>query len=231
MLKIAIIGYGKMGKMVERQARSRNHEIVAIIDPSLSLNEITSESIGQADLCIEFTRPDSVLDNIRKILDLKKNVITGTTGWDSSLEQVKTWVNESDAGLFYASNFSLGLNYFLNTVEKAAELFLQNDNYDVAGMEIHHNQKLDSPSGTALTIQNRIAKKGNIPLEKIPFSSVRCGSTPGTHTIYFDSPADTITLTHQARNREDFALGAVTAAEWMQNKKGVYTMEDLLCLN
>lgn len=231
MLKIAIIGYGKMGKMVERHARLRNHEIVSIIDPSKNQNAITLESVGQADLCIEFTRPDVALENIQKILKLKKTVITGTTGWNASLDQVKQWVRESDTGLFYASNFSLGVNFFLKTVEKAAELFLQHGNYDVAGLEIHHNKKMDAPSGTALTIQSSIAEKGNIPLEEIPFSSVRCGSTTGTHTIFFDSPADTITLTHQAHNRDDYALGAVTAAEWMQNRKGVYTMEDLLCLN
>lgn len=231
MLKIALIGYGKMGRMVEKEARSRNHEIVSIIDPSLENTEISPETIGKADLCIEFTRPDCVLANIRKVLKLNKTLITGTTGWDASLDQVKEWVAETDSGLFYASNFSLGVNYFIKTVERAAELFLKSGNYDVAGLEIHHNQKLDAPSGTALTIRSSIAKSGKIPADRINFSSVRCGSTPGTHTIYFDSPADTVTLTHQARNRDDFALGAVTAAEWMQNKKGVFTMEDLLCLN
>ena len=231
MLKIALIGYGKMGKMVEGIACDRHHEIISIIDPSLNQKEISFDTIGNADICIEFTRPEKAPDNIRKILKLKKNVVTGTTGWESSLPLIKELVDKTGTGLFYASNFSLGVNLFLKTVETAAELFLNHDQYDVAGLEIHHSQKLDAPSGTAKSIQSAISKKTQRPTSDIPFSSVRCGSTPGTHTIYFDSPADTITLTHQARNREDFALGAVTATEWMQDKKGVYTMKDLLCLN
>lgn len=228
MLKIALIGYGKMGKMIEQMAVMRDHEIVAIIDPEKENREITLDALSAADVCIEFTRPDAVLDNIRKTLRLGKNIVVGTTGWSDSLESVERWVTESGAGLFYASNFSLGINLFLKTVEHAADLFLKRANYQAAGVEIHHKQKLDSPSGTAIAIQDAIARaSGNTPI----FSSVRCGSTPGTHTVYFDSPADTITLTHQARNREGFALGAITAAEWMLGRKGIYTMEDMLCLS
>lgn len=227
MLKIALIGYGKMGKMVEQMAVKRSHEIVAIIDPKTEDRETVQNSLKKADVCIEFTQPNAVLGNIRTALSLGKNIVVGTTGWNDALKNVEKWVAESGTGLFYASNFSLGVNLFLKTVEKAADLFLNTGNYNVAGVEIHHQQKLDSPSGTAIAIQQTIARTGG----KSPsFSSVRCGSVPGTHTVYFDSPSDTITLTHQARNREDFALGAVSAAEWMQGKTGIYTMEDMLCL-
>ena len=220
-----------MGKMVEQLARAQNFQIVSIIAPSLKTS-ISKESLADADVCIDFTHPESVLNTIRQATRLGKNIVVGTTGWQSRLESVKEWVEESQTGLFYASNFSLGVNLFFKTVEKAAELFLSDGNpYDVAGLEIHHNQKIDAPSGTALELQAAIACAADREPESIPFSSIRCGSVPGTHTVYFDGPADTITLTHQARSRNDFAQGALTAAKWMQGKKGVYTMEDLICRN
>jgi len=231
MLKIALIGYGKMGKMVEQMARNKGHDIVTIIDPIFKNLETERDSLEKADVCIEFTRPSAVLENIQRTLRIGKPLVVGTTGWDNALDDVKRWVSESGTGLFYASNFSLGVNLFLKTVEKAAELFLTKGDYDVAGVEVHHRQKVDTPSGTAISVQKAVAAGSKREKESIPFSSVRCGSVPGTHTVYFDSPSDTVTISHQARNREDFALGAVAAAEWIQNKKGVYTMEDLLCHN
>ncbi len=231
MLKIALIGYGKMGKMVEQAAINKGHEVVTIIDPIFNNHETECDFLEKADVCIEFTRPSAVLENIQRTLRMGKPMVVGTTGWDNALDDVKRWVSDSETGLFYASNFSVGVNLFLKTVEKAAELFLGKGNYDVAGIEMHHRQKLDAPSGTAISVQKAIAAGSKRENESIPFSSVRCGSVPGTHTVYFDSPSDTVTISHQARNREDFASGAVAAAEWIQNKKGVYTMEDLLCHN
>ncbi len=227
-MKIALIGYGKMGKMIEALALEQNHEVVSIIDPSNTNEEICTQNLNSADVCIEFTHPDAVLDNIRKTLSIGKKIVVGTTGWESNLGNVHQWVNETDGALFHASNFSIGMHYFMKTLETAANLFLNKGPYDAAGLETHHRQKVDAPSGTAKDIQSVI---NNVTGQTIPFSSVRCGSVPGTHTIYLDSPADTITLTHQAHNRTGFANGAIAAAEWIQDKQGIYTMKDLLCCN
>ena len=230
-MKIAIIGYGKMGKLIEQLANEKGHEVVSIIDPSIENSGITKQSLSNVDVCIEFTHPDSVMENIKKTLELGKNIVVGTTGWHSNIDVVKQLVEKSNSGLLHASNFSIGMNLFMKTLENAASLFLSNETYDIAGMEAHHNQKFDSPSGSAKEIQSIISKASGRSIDKIPFSSLRCGAIPGTTTIYFDSVADTITLTHQARNRSGFANGAIISAEWLQGKKGVFTMEDLLCLN
>lgn len=227
-MKIALIGYGKMGKMIESLAKEQNHEIVSIIDPSTKNSEVSKESLAPADICIEFTHPDAVLNNIRKTLAIGKKVVVGTTGWESKIGEVKQWVDSNNGALFYASNFSIGMHLFMKTLEVASTLFLADNRYDVAGVETHHNQKVDVPSGTAIEIQKVVKKESS---QTVPFSSVRCGSIPGTHTIYFDSPADTITLTHQAHNRTGFANGALVAANWLQDKQGIFTMEDLLCRN
>ncbi len=228
MLKIALIGYGKMGKMIEQTAPGRQHQIVSIIDPGVHNKEITKESISEADVCIEFTHPDSVLDNIERVLSLGKSIVVGTTGWTSQMATVERWVKKSNSGLFYASNFSIGVNLFFRLIEKAASLYLNREMYDVSGLEIHHSQKADAPSGTAIELQQILSNQGEKEIP--PFTSIRCGATPGTHTILFDSCADTITLTHRARNREGFALGALMAAEWLQNRKGIFNMKDFLCL-
>jgi len=203
-LKVSLIGYGKMGKMVEKAALSRNHLIVDVLE---------------ADVCIDFTHPDAAVENIYRLAEQRKNIIMGTTGWYERLPEVEALVKKYQIGLLYSPNFSLGVNLFLRIVEEAAKRLLP-FNYHVAGVEWHHKEKVDSPSGTALAI----AKRTGVPVD---FASVRCGSIPGKHELLFDSKVDQITLTHEARSREGFAMGAVQAAEWLQGKTGLYTMEDM----
>lgn len=224
-LKIALIGYGKMGKAVEASAIARHHEIV---DPQL------------ADCLIDFTAPQAVIDNMRKYAPLKKNIVMGTTGWYDKLPEIESIVKEEKIGFLYSPNFSLGVNLFLKIVEEAAKYVQDHPEYDIGAMEIHHTEKKDSPSGTAKAIAQKLLKnltrKKRVVYDKVDrvihpdelhFSSLRVGHEPGTHSVFFDSTADRISLTHQAKGREGFALGAVIAAEWLQGKKGIFTMEDL----
>ncbi len=222
-MKIALIGYGKMGKAVEQHAIAKGHTIVATIDSKGSFEDLTA-----ADICIDFTRPDCALNNIQKVAALKKNLIMGTTGWHDQLETARAIVKDASIGFLFAPNFSLGIALFLQMVEHAAKLIAPFNCYDVSGIEIHHNQKLDSPSGTAKNIIEKL--QAHLPNNQVPieFSSLRVGSVPGTHTTLFDSPADTITLTHTARNRDGFASGAIVAAEWLQGKTGFFTLSDML---
>jgi 4-hydroxy-tetrahydrodipicolinate reductase len=230
IMKIALLGYGKMGRMVEEAALKRGHIISA-----KSIAEITPD----ADICIDFSHPDAVMNNVKCAASIKKNIVIGTTGWDHIFQQVVDAVQQHQIGMLHSPNFSIGVYLFHLIVEQAAALVNQNDLYDVSGLEVHHSQKQDSPSGTALSLakllMSRIQRKtslitqlnGPIQPHELHFPSVRCGYHPGTHTITFDSPADTITLSHSARNREGFALGAVMAAEWVQGKKGIYTFKDI----
>ncbi|MBA3815377.1 MAG: 4-hydroxy-tetrahydrodipicolinate reductase [Parachlamydiaceae bacterium] len=239
-MKIALIGYGKMGKMVEMAAKSKGYSITAIIDPHLENNIITKDSVNTADVCIDFTNPSSALDNIKALASLGKNIVMGTTGWYNDIDGVKRIVEQANIGFLYSPNFSIGVALFLEIVSQAAALISPFDAYDVGGYEIHHSQKADFPSGTAKAISQRLLS--NIPRKKeviyqinhkilpdqIHFTCLRNGSTPGTHSVSFDSPADTITLTHTARSREGFALGAIQAAEWLNGKKGFFTLDDML---
>ncbi|PIN85621.1 MAG: 4-hydroxy-tetrahydrodipicolinate reductase [Candidatus Diapherotrites archaeon CG11_big_fil_rev_8_21_14_0_20_37_9] len=243
-MKIALIGYGKMGKMVEAKALDRGHKIVSIIDPKeekATHREISEESLSGANVCIDFTHPLVVVENINKVSGFGKNIVVGTTGWYDQLDSVKEEIDLNKTGLIYASNFSVGMNILFKLTEYAAKIFDNFSDYDVAGIEYHHNKKADSPSGTAKSlaeiIQENIARKKRINYDKIDrkieddelhFASLRVGSVPGTHKILFDSNADTVELSHTARNREGFALGAVIAAEWINKKIGVYTINDLM---
>lgn len=208
-MKLALIGYGKMGKRIEALASERGHEVVARI----TSGKWDLEGIKEADVCIEFTKPEAALENIRRLIELKKPVVVGTTGWYDKVDEVKTLVEAHDGALIYSPNFSKGVALFLDLVAKAAGFLPE---YDVAGIEIHHNQKKDIPSGTALAMVKRAGRS-------IPISSVRCGTIPGTHTVLFDSPCDTITITHEAKNRDGFALGAIEAAAWLRDKKGFFS--------
>lgn len=233
-MKIAIIGFGKMGKMVKNVAEDLGHQIVATMTRDIHL-----DSLKKADVCIEFTHPDSVLANIEKLAKLKKPIVVGTTGWYHQIKEVEKIVNKNKIGLIYSPNFSIGVHIFHNIVAQAAQMIHHFD-YDVGGIEMHHNQKADSPSGTAKTLAQTIldhfpSKKkmvtnceGKRNPTDMHMTSLRCGSVPGTHSIYFDSTADTITLTHTARNREGFSRGAVHAAEWILNKKGIFTLNDMM---
>jgi len=229
-MNIAIIGYGKMGHEVEKIAKLKGINVVSIIDPNeknAAFREINEQSMKNVDVCIDFTAPNSVVENIKKISSFGKNMAVGTTGWHDRLDEVRNIVGKSNMGFIYASNFSIGVNIFFRIVENAARLMNKVDAYDVYGYELHHNKKLDSPSGTAKSIEkiliNNITRK-----KEVPFASVRSGSIPGTHVVGFDSSADTIELKHTARNREGFALGAIMAAEWINGKKGFYDINDII---
>lgn len=240
-MKIALIGYGKMGKMVEQTAISKGYSIMAKIAPHQQYQAITQESVDQADICIDFSHPSCVVENIRQAAALGKNILVGTTGWYHHLDAVKSIIKDADVGFLYSPNFSLGVALFLEIISQAASLISPFDAYDVGGYEIHHNQKEDSPSGTAKAIIQRLLSRipqkkeavyaidnTAISPEQIHFTCMRTGSVPGTHSVFFDSPADTITLTHTARNREGFAAGAIRAAEWLQGKKGFFNLNDML---
>lgn len=222
-MKIALIGYGKMGQMIDKMALAAGHSVVA---------RITSQSwdpaaIKSADVCIEFTSPESAIENIKRIAELKKNVIIGTTGWYDKLDVVQSIVKDSKIGLLYGSNFSVGIYLFMKMLNHASELMNAFEEYDIAEIEYHHNQKKDTPSGTAREIASMIEM--NIDrIDKLPLTSVRCGSIPGTHTILFDSPCDTISITHEARNREGFAKGTLLAAQWISGKTGLYTFDECM---
>ena len=243
MLKLALIGYGKMGKMVADLADSYNARVVSIIDTNVkdAFPSITAESLADVDVCIDFTHPCAVFDNIRRVAELKKNLVVGTTGWHDLLPEVKKIVQASGIGLIYGANFSIGMNLFLRLVEQAAKEFDHYSEYDVCGYELHHNQKADSPSGTARSLCSSIiansSRKSSPAYEKLDrkinpeelhFASIRGGCIPGTHTVLFDSEAETIELTHRARSRSCFAVGALRAASWIAGKKGIFNIKDMI---
>ncbi|MBN9377822.1 MAG: 4-hydroxy-tetrahydrodipicolinate reductase [Chlamydiales bacterium 38-26] len=240
-MKIALIGYGKMGRLIEDLALQNEHQIIAKIHPNGLLKSIESTALQEADVCIDFSTPQSAIENIRSLAALKKNIVMGTTGWYAHMDEVKQLVKEQNIGFIFSPNFSIGVHLFKNIVSSAAELINLFDEYDIAGHEIHHNQKIDSPSGTAKyivhTLLEKIKRKTTpvyelldrpIATHELHFPCIRCGSTPGTHSVIFDSPADTITISHQARNREGFAVGALTAAEWLNGRSGFFTLDDMI---
>jgi 4-hydroxy-tetrahydrodipicolinate reductase len=222
-MKIALIGYGNMGQMIEKIALSRGHTIVVRI----SSNQWDYNALEEAETCIEFSHPECVLENIKKLAELKKEIIIGTTGWHDKIEAVRSLVEKHRIGALYSPNFSIGVNLLMEIIASASKLINGFDEYAIAGVELHHQHKTDAPSGTAIAIAE-IVEKNVERVEKLPFASVRCGSIPGTHTLLFDSPCDTISITHEARNREGFAKGAVMAAEWLKGKKGLYTFADCI---
>ena len=244
-MKIALLGYGKMGKIIEKIATDRKHEIVLKIDHD-NLHELTAENLKKADVAIEFTMPGSVLGNIAKCFEAGTPVVVGTTGWYDELENIKQQCEENNSTLLYATNFSVGVNIFFKINKMLAKLMNNYPYYDVQVEEIHHTQKLDSPSGTAITIaegiiENIDAKKdwlnvlttddnkteGNISQNELLIESLRIDSVPGTHTVIYDSEVDSIEFKHTAHNRNGFALGAVLAAEWLQDKKGFHSVQDM----
>jgi 4-hydroxy-tetrahydrodipicolinate reductase len=250
-MNIALIGYGKMGKMIEQTARAQGHTISVIVD-SFADNAQTgvkiSKSIAEADFtsvdaAIEFTQPDTAVTNILTLAESKIPTVVGTTAWQNKLDEVIKAVEKADASLLWASNFSVGVNMFYRIAWYAAELANNFTEYDVGGFEAHHNKKMDSPSGTAKTLAegvlSKISRKNKIVWEnlnrkpeadELHFPSLRMGSVPGTHSLFFDSQADTIEITHTARSREGFASGAVQAASWLtaQKRRGVFTIDDMI---
>ncbi|HLD87638.1 MAG TPA: 4-hydroxy-tetrahydrodipicolinate reductase [Candidatus Nanoarchaeia archaeon] len=242
-MKIALIGYGKLGREIEVCAKQRGHTLVRI-DPNAKdadYLEVSSESLKGADIAIEGSHPSAVMDNIAKTAALGVNLVVCTTGWYERMEEVSQLIAKNGTGLIWSGNFSLGVNFFMRIVEGAAALIDQVDGYDISIHEFHHAKKADSPSGTALMLGNAILKqmtrKESIVTERLDrpinpnelhISSTRCGSIPGIHKVTIDSAADTIELTHTARTRQGFALGAVLGAEFIAGKKGVYTIDDLM---
>lgn len=236
-MKIALIGYGKMGKTIERIARERGHEIVSVIDIE-NMEDFDSEAFRSADVAIEFTAPKVAVSNIRKAFQAGVAVVSGTTGWAEHLPALRKEIEADGRTLFWSSNFSLGVNIFMALNKYLARIMNNYPTYAVEMTEVHHTQKLDAPSGTAITlaesiIQN-IDRKNSWVCDKpaqpdeLHITSVREGQIPGIHTIRYDSSVDFIEIRHELKNRDSLALGAVLAAEFTAGKKGLLGMEDML---
>src|SRR3954447_10165755 len=226
--KLALVGYGKMGQMIERLAPGQGFEVILRLDEHNNADgaAITPEHFQGVDVAIEFSHPEVAAGNLKRLAQAGVNAVTGTTGWLKALEEVTQIVGKAGTGLVWSPNFSVGVAVFRRLVAKAAELLKNETEYGAWAWEIHHDAKLDAPSGTLLHLVKTAEEHGYN--RKIDVSSSRAGKHPGTHEIGFDSQADTITLRHAARSREGFALGALKAAHWVQNRKGVFTFEDVL---
>jgi 4-hydroxy-tetrahydrodipicolinate reductase len=233
-MKIALLGYGKMGQVIERIALERGHEIV------LKKDEFnTYEGLSTADVAIDFSVPAAAVSNISSCFHANVPVVSGTTGWLEHYDEMIALCKEKNGGFISSSNFSLGVNLFFEFNEYLAKIMSPFDHYKVDMEEIHHDQKLDAPSGTAISLAKGIIENSNYntwtldtPKEnEIHIEAVRVGTVPGTHTVTYNSEVDSIEIKHTAHNREGFALGAVIAAEWLAGKQGVFTMKDVLNLN
>lgn len=236
-MKIALIGYGKMGKAIEEVALSRNHSIELKIDID-TIASFSKENLQRCDVAIEFTGPHSAKENIMKCLDAGIAVVSGSTGWLESRHEVENFCKEKSGSFLYASNFSVGVNIFFELNKKLAQLMNTHSDYEVSMEEIHHTQKKDAPSGTAITLAEQIMQA--MPRKKkwvneqsgnsadLVIISKREDPAPGTHSIKYSSAIDDIEIMHTAHSRKGFALGAVLAAEFLAGKKGIYTMKDVL---
>ncbi len=238
-LRLALIGYGKMGKEVERAALDRGMQIAARIDidsPSLQTAEVK-----KADVAIHFAIPATVPRHVEELGNMGKPIVLGTTGWQNEYAAVRSIVESSSIGVVHASNFSIGVNILYHLLKEAGRLLDRFDEYDVSVHEIHHKDKLDAPSGTALAIADILLKgiarkkeifagspEGKIRPEQLHVSSGRYGTVVGIHRVTFDSAADSIEIAHTAKNRTGFAIGAVVAAAWIKNRKGMFTFDDVL---
>jgi 4-hydroxy-tetrahydrodipicolinate reductase len=227
-MQIAIVGYGKMGRMIDRVAVSRSHTVAARFDIDNNINGagLTRESLAGVDVAIEFSTPEVAPVNLKRLVELRVPVVVGTTGWYAHLDEIRRVVEENRGSLVYSANYSVGMNLFFRLASEASRLFSRYAEYDPFLIEAHHRFKKDAPSGTAAVISNLMRLSyGDAAPEAV---SVRAGHIPGTHEVGFDSEADTITLTHTARNREGFALGAVLAAEKVVAKQGCFEFAELL---
>ncbi|MCW3072847.1 MAG: 4-hydroxy-tetrahydrodipicolinate reductase [Bacteroidetes bacterium] len=236
-MNIALIGYGKMGKEIEQIAISRGHSIALKVDVT-NASTYTIEELKKADVAIEFSTPESAINNIYKCFEANVPVVVGTTGWLQRLEEVKQACADKQQALFYASNYSIGVNLFFKLNEYLAKLMNGQAAYNVSMEEIHHVHKLDAPSGTAISLANQVIanmdkkeKWVNAVTDnktELGIISKRIDEVPGTHTVTYSSEVDEISITHIAHSRKGFALGAVIAAEWVKGKKGVFGMSDLM---
>ncbi|MDA9630217.1 4-hydroxy-tetrahydrodipicolinate reductase [Flavobacteriaceae bacterium] len=231
-MKIGLLGYGKMGKTIEKSAKERKHEIVYIADKNMEEGDLE-----QADIAINFSVPDAAVFNIKKALRLNIPVVCGTTGWLDKFEEITRFCEEKNTAFLYASNFSIGVNLFFKLNDLAANLIEpQKQEYKVSMKEIHHVHKLDAPSGTALSLAKPLLSNdyfkewelNGTGKEKLNIESTREGEVPGKHIVSYRSKVDEISLKHEAFNRDGFAQGAIIAAEWLADKKGVFSMQDVL---
>ena len=236
-MRILLIGYGKMGKAIETSAKARNHTIAGKIDPFMGLS---FDFKSQVDVAIEFSTPESAPHNIKLCLNQHIPVVAGTTGWLQHKKEIDAYCSQQQGAFFYASNYSLGVNIFFKLNEHLALMIKTQNEYDVSIDEIHHDQKKDAPSGTAITLaegilQNSSKKKQWVKhetqrQEDLVIRSFREGEAPGTHIVKYKSPIDDIEIKHTAHSREGFALGAVLVAEWVPGRKGILSMDDFLKL-
>ena len=242
-MNIALIGYGKMGQIIERFAIERGHEVVLKISVD-NLDDLTTANLKKADVAIDFSAPDAAIGNIYACFDANVPLVVGTTGWYGQLQQIKNECLSGNNSLLYGSNFSIGVNLFFHINEVLAKLMNNYPAYEVQVEEIHHTQKLDSPSGTAMTLAegiiDQIDRKSEwvnelegqevaevLKKEQLLISSDRIENVPGTHTVIYSSEVDEIAIKHTAHSRAGFALGAVIAAEWLQHKQGFYNISDI----
>jgi len=236
-MTIALIGYGKMGKAIEEIAEHRGHQVILKIDVD-NLNDFTKEKIMQADVCIEFTGPRSAYENLKKLMQFGASAVCGSTGWLENLDEIHQACLKNNAAFLYASNFSVGVNIFFEVNKKLASLMASHDDYEIQLTEIHHTAKKDAPSGTAITLAEQLLEQ--VPRKKnwvnhisdkpdeLEIISERIDQTPGTHKVKYSSAIDDIEIIHTAHTRKGFALGAIMAAEFLANKKGVFSMKDVL---
>ena len=233
-MKIALLGYGKMGKVIERIALERGHEIVLRKGSSDSF-----EGLSNADVAIDFSVPSAAVGHISECLNRNVPIVSGTTGWLNDYEQMVNLCNEKNGSFIYGSNFSLGVNLFFELNDYLAKMMSKFDQYSVSMEEIHHTQKLDAPSGTAISLAKDIIKNSdysnwtideNHSENELFIDAKRIENVPGTHSVFYNSTVDTIEIKHTAHSRDGFALGSVIAAEWILGKKGVFTMRDVLDL-
>lgn len=233
-MKIALLGYGRMGKTIEKIAEDRGHEIVLKMSDDIENHDLSELDI---DVAIDFSVPKAALENITTCFKNKIPVVSGTTGWLDDYAKARDICEKEDSAFIYASNFSLGVNVFFELNKKLAGMMQGLEDYSVEIEEIHHLQKLDSPSGTAITLAQQILEENsklkgwqleNADEDEIPIHAKREENVPGTHTVTYDSEIDKIEITHTAKSREGFALGAVVAAEYLQDKTGIFTMKDVL---
>lgn len=233
-MKIALLGYGKMGKTIEKIALERGHEIILKVD-----KDDLNYELSNTDIAVDFSVPTAAFNNIKNCIENNIPVISGTTGWLKKYNEIVDFCKQKNGAFIYASNFSLGVNIFFELNKNLAKMMQNLNQYNVALEEIHHTKKLDAPSGTAITLAediiNNSAKQSwalNVTTNpnEIPIVAKRILDVPGTHIVSYQSEVDTIEIKHTAHSREGFALGAVVAAEWLVNKKGVYTMKDVLNL-
>ncbi len=250
-MKAAIIGYGKMGHEIEKILLERGHRVVLVIDEN-NASDLDCAHLAEADVALEFTTPDTAYDNIRTCIESGTAVVSGTTGWTARLGELQTLCREKESAMFYASNYCLGVNLMFRLNRKLAEMIAGVGGYEVRVREIHHTQKKDAPSGTAITLTediirnlpskkswvnyaegiehatNRVARPEDAAGDQIVITSERVGMAPGLHEVTYESEDDILALRHEIKNRRTLALGAVVAAEFLCGKKGVYSMDDLL---